>query len=138
MTKDVDITIIGKQESIEDNEVTIKTTGSYHFTNGKHYIQYDEISEEDGKAIRNTLKISPNEVSYRKKDKFNTWMYFEKNEISQMNYPTPYGNLALYISTRIIDVTETQEKIEAVLEYTLSNNNASVSENTLHIIISAK
>jgi len=138
MTKDILITITGKQQGVEDNPVTIELPGSYHMTNGKHYIQYDEENIEIGKSIRNILKISDSHVTYSKRDSMQTRMEFEINETTQMNYYTNYGNLSFDVNTSKIKIQEYCDTLDVKLEYTLSNNGAPVSENMLHILVKAK
>lgn len=136
MTKDILIAITGRQSGAEEDPVTIALPGTYHFTNGKHFIQYDEIDEK-GVVIRNTIKMSNSEVTYSKKDAYNTRMYFELKEMTQMNYQTPYGNLVFDVFTNRIITLESEERIEVRLEYALSNNGSPVSDNLLQIILKA-
>ena len=42
------------------------TTGAYYLKNGKHYILYDELSE-DNEVTKNVLKIGPNSVELTRK-----------------------------------------------------------------------
>lgn len=136
MTKDILITITGRQSGVEEEPVTIALPGTYHFANGKHFIQYDE-TDESGMIIRNTIKMSNSEVTYSKKDAYNTRMYFELKEKTQMNYQTPYGNLVFDVFTNRIITLESADRIEVRLEYTLSNQGSSVSDNILQIILKA-
>ncbi len=138
MTKNVRITITGEQRELEENSVTIEAPGSYHFANGKHFIQYEEVREELGKKIGNTIKVSASEVTYTKKDDYNTRMYFELNQVTQMDYHTTYGVLALDIKTKTIDISESDDIIEVKLEYSLFESGLPVSENMLHIIVKAE
>jgi len=138
MTKDILITITGKQQGVDENPVTIELPGSYHMANGKHYIQYDEENVEIGKSIRNMLKISDSHVTYSKRDAMQTRMEFEINETTQMNYYTNYGNLSFDINTSKIDIQEHSDTLVVKLEYTLTNNGAPVSENILHILVKAR
>lgn len=137
MTKDVFIKINGAQQGMEENAVTIELPGTYHFANGKHFIQYDEPMDQTGKYIRNSIKISKSEVTYSKKDAHHTRMYFEINQTTQMNYHTPYGMLALDVCTSQIDLLEEEERLEVKLIYNLSNNGVPVSDNGLSIIVRA-
>lgn len=129
--EDILIKIIGKQQGSED-AVTLELPGSYHIINGKHFLQYDEATENG--TIRNNIKISATEVTYTKKDAFQTRMYFALNKTTQINYYTPYGVLPLEAYTSKLNIMEATNQIELMLEYTLYDNGAVVSENILQII----
>lgn len=135
MTKDINITIIGKQKGMEEDAVTITASGSYHLMNGKHFIQYDEVNAENGSMIKSSLKISNAELAFTKKDVHPTQMFFVQNMPTQMDYQTPYGCLILDVNTKVIELQESSDQIDVRLEYTLSNNDSPISENILHIII---
>ena len=47
MTKEVLINISGLQMDVDpENPIEMVTTGAYYLKNGKHYILYDELSED--------------------------------------------------------------------------------------------
>jgi len=68
VTRDVLIRVSGVQmmDGDEDN-VEIITTGDYFLRDGKRYIIYNEMMEETGENIRNTLKITEDKVEILKK-----------------------------------------------------------------------
>lgn len=48
MTKDILINISGLQMDVDPNDpIEMMTTGAYYLRNGKHYILYDELSEDN-------------------------------------------------------------------------------------------
>ena len=78
MTKDVLINISGLQMDVEpDNPIEMVTTGAYYLRNGKHYILYDELSE-DNEVTKNVLKIGPNSVELTRKGAQGSHMVFEE------------------------------------------------------------
>ena len=57
MTKDILINISGLQMDVDPNDpIEMMTTGAYYLRNGKHYILYDELSE-DNEIVKNVIKI---------------------------------------------------------------------------------
>ena len=55
MTKEVLINISGLQMDVDpENPIEMVTTGAYYLKNGKHYILYDELSE-DNEVTKNVL-----------------------------------------------------------------------------------
>jgi uncharacterized beta-barrel protein YwiB (DUF1934 family) len=135
MTKDVLISIVGLQLGADDEPVIMTAHGSYHFTNGKHYIQYDEKLADKVSATKNTIKISQNQVTLARKGKQSSKMDFDLNSVTQTLYQTPYGDIELEIKTKLIQLTEEADKVEVKLEYMLSTNDVYLSENSLSIII---
>ena len=55
MTKDILINISGLQMDVDPNDpIEMMTTGAYYLRNGKHYILYDELSE-DNEIVKNVI-----------------------------------------------------------------------------------
>ena len=56
MTEDILISVKGLHalndaEDEQEQEIEVFSAGKYYFKNGKHYILYEEQSEEDGSII---------------------------------------------------------------------------------------
>ena len=67
MTKDILINISGLQMDVDPNDpIEMMTTGAYYLRNGKHYILYDELSE-DNEIVKNVIKIGPKSVELTRK-----------------------------------------------------------------------
>lgn len=137
MTREVLVTIEGQQKGVEEEPIVTIATGTYHFTNGRHYIQYDERLEENGIITKNMIKIAPSQVVLSKKFKHSSQMTFDLNEITQSAYHTPYGDLSLDIETTSILVDEQPERIEVSMNYILLNNERPISDNSITITISS-
>jgi uncharacterized beta-barrel protein YwiB (DUF1934 family) len=135
MTKDVLITIEGLQHGSEEAPVTTTAYGTYHLTNGWHYITYDDISTEGEAATKNTIKIKLDQIILTKKGTQLTQMNFELKETTQANYQTPYGSLTLEIKTTKILIMASEENIEVKLDYSLSTEDSPLSDNSLTIQI---
>lgn len=138
MTKEVLITIEGQQLGHDEEPIIVTSPGTYHFRNGRHYIQYQEILTDSGAISNNTIKISPSHILLSKKRTNHiSQMEFALNEITQTRYQTAYGDLSFDIRTDSIAVSEELEKIEVTMNYSLSTNDAHVSDNRISIIIKA-
>lgn len=124
MTKEVLIAIAGLQfESNEnDEQIEVITAGDYYQKNGKHYVLYDEVMEGFGGSTKNMIKISDNTLDITKKGITNVHMIFEKNKKNVTYYDTPFGSLLVGIAAKNVDVKETNENIDVVVNYALEVN----------------
>lgn len=67
MNKEVIINISGLQlDAGTEEPIELMTTGDYYLKNGKHYVIYDELTD-DSQVVKNRLKISPKIVEVTKK-----------------------------------------------------------------------
>lgn len=132
MTKEVLVSINGLQYEVsEDEAVEVISVGEYYYRNGKHYIIYEDmlLDEKDGSSlVKNTIKISDNQVDIIKKGAGNVHMLFEKNKKNVAFYSTPLGELHLGIYTTKIEVTESEEELILDLEYALDINSSYISD----------
>jgi uncharacterized beta-barrel protein YwiB (DUF1934 family) len=135
MTKEVLITIKGQQDGSGEEPVVVTACGIYHFTNGKHYIQYEEKSGESEEVFKNMMKISSNEITLSKKGTQSSQMVFQLNESDQAIYQTPYGSFSFVTDTKSIVLKETNKRIEVRMEYSLSADGSKVSDNEITIFI---
>lgn len=141
MTKDVLVSIRGLQIMDDEDDaqpVELIAPGQYYCRNGKHYVLYDEVSEDDGSITKNRIKIHGNYVDITKKGVSNTHMIFEKNKKNVTCYETPYGNLMLGINANHIDLNETEETIDVKVGYILDVNYEPVADCHIEISIQAK
>lgn len=129
MTKDVIITISGLQFEAEGNEpVEVISRGEYYFRNGKHFLVYEELSEEEQEISKCVLKISEHVVELTKKGSSNVHMLFEENMSNTTYYNTPYGQLVIGIATQAIEWRAGEEELELEIRYSLDMNYQYVSE----------
>ena len=123
MTKDVLITISGMQMIDGDNsDIEMITTGAYYMKNGKHYITYDEVLEGYEGKIRNLIKIQPDSMDIIKSGLTNVHMTFEKNKKRLTCYATLLGDMMVGLSTRSIHVSEKEDSLNVLVEYSLDIN----------------
>ena len=142
MIKDVLISIKGLQfETGNDEPVEMIASGEYYFRNKKHYVLFEEISEEkegQGQICKNTLKFSDEQVELTKKGSSNVHMIFQEGEKSLTYYGTPFGQLMISIFTNKLRVTHKEDVIEIKLEYDLEINQSYVSDCEITILVISK
>lgn len=128
MTKEVLINISGLQMDVDpENPIEMVTTGAYYLKNGKHYILYDELSE-DNEVTKNVLKIGPNSVELTRKGPQGSHMIFEEGKENLSYYDTPFGSLLMGVNTSNIDWMEEEERMRLQVDYDLSVNADHVSK----------
>ena len=128
MTKEVLINISGLQMDVDpENPIEMVTTGAYYLKNGKHYILYDELSE-DNEITKNVLKIGPNSVELTRKGPQGSPMIFEEGKENLSYYDTPFGSLLMGVNTSNIDWMEEEEQMRLQVDYDLSVNSDHVSK----------
>ena len=129
MTKDVIITVSGIQFDVNDGEaVEVVSRGEYFFRNGKHFLVYDEIMEEEQQLTKCILKISENTVELTKQGSSNVHLQFEKNRNNVTYYNTPYGELMLGVTTHALEIREQEQSLVLKLNYSLDMNCQHLSE----------
>lgn len=140
MKKEVLIAIAGLQfEFGEDEALEVISPGEYYFRNGKHYVLYEELTEDEGGIkggiTKNILKFSENMVELRKSGFHNVVMTFEKGKKTMTCYQTPVGNLMIGIDTNSVQVSQLPEGIVVDIHYALDINYSHVSECVIKIKI---
>ena len=137
MTKEVLLTISGLQfDGDGEDAIEIVSTGTYSFRNGKHYVQYDELLEqEEGSTatVKCMVKISPTTIEVIKKGPAAVHMIFEKDKTHMTYYTTPFGDLMLGITTKSIVLEETKSTLKLQLLYGLDMNYQYVADCKLSI-----
>lgn len=136
MTKEVVVTIDGLQSNDGEDAVTITVTGAYHNRIGKHFIQYEELKDQEG-CTKNTIKISSDQIDIIKKGQTSTHMVFRLQEKTQTSYQTPYGNISLEVRTTKMQVEEERDVIKVTLLYSLSSNGSHLSNNQIFMKITS-
>ena len=103
MTRDVLVSITGARFSEHDKEdVEMIISGDYFWKNGKHYVLYEEVMEDSGEVVKNTVKITPDSMDILKKGSINTHMVFQKGKKNVSCYLTPLENWLLELKPRIL------------------------------------
>lgn len=137
MTKEVSVIIEGLQLGSEEEPVITVASGIYHFHNDRHYIQYDEKSEDGEGITKNTIKIALTKIELSKKGANSTQMIFDLEEETLAVYHTPFGSMSFDVKTTEITLSEAPDKIQVKLLYSLSANAAHLSSNQIKILITS-
>lgn len=138
MNKEVIINISGLQLEVGTEEpIELMTTGDYYLKNGKHYIMYDELTD-DSQVVKNRLKISPKIVEVTKRGASSSHMVFERGKENLTYYDTPFGSLLLGINTSKIDLEEKEDSMALHIDYGLSINSDHVSDCSIDVSIASK
>ena len=138
MNKEVIINISGLQlDAGTEEPIELMTTGDYYLKNGKHYVIYDELTD-DSQVVKNRLKISPKVVEVTKKGASSSHMVFERGKENLTYYDTPFGSLLLGINTSNIDFEEKEDSMALHIDYGLSINSDHVSDCSIDVSIASK
>ena len=123
MTKEVLVSIKGTQcMDGEDDSIEIITAGTCYNKNGKWYVLYDEAVEGIEAATHNTVKIAKDKIEVIKKGLVDSRMVYEYGKKHNCNYVTPMGLIILGITTTALTVTEQEDRLEVLIEYSLEMN----------------
>lgn len=129
MTQNVLISITGVQMTDDGpQEVEMITTGDYFGKDGRHYVLYEEMTDDGSDPVRNTIRIQPDSMSILKKGEASTRMVFEKNKKNLSCYVTPFGQMMIGIHTGNVQVREEEDLLKVDVDYSLDINYEHVSD----------
>lgn len=137
MTKEVIISIKGLQYQTEDKPIEVITPGLYYNKNDKHYIRYEEVSEQDD-ITKCTIKAYDGYVEVMKKGAANSDMIFQLKKTNITYYNTPFGNLLIGINANKMNIDETEDEINIAINYSLEINYEHVSDCDITINVKSK
>ena len=89
-------------------------------------------------TIRNMIKLDPERLEVTKKGITNVHMMFEKDKKNLSYYDTPYGNLLVGIMATSIDVKDSEEDLDIVVNYVLDINYEHMADCTINMNITSK
>lgn len=139
MTKDVILSIQGVQfENNQDENVEVITLGEYCFKEGKHQIDYEEVSEELTDVVKCTIIFDETLVEIIKTGTTNVHMVFEERKKNVTYYNTPYGDLLVGLCANKIRVHEEEDYIDVKINYSLEINNQHISNCEISMNIKSK
>lgn len=128
MNKNVLVSVSGIQLTIDgENPVEIISRGQYYKKNGKSYIKYKEL-DENNEETDCMLKLESSRLEIIKKGKAKTCMLFELDRNCMTPYETPFGTLMMGITTTDMVVLEDDDAIVCKVKYMLDINYSFVSE----------
>lgn len=106
--------------------VEVISCGERYEKNGKVYVVYEEVAQDE--LVRNTIKISDDEIDIIKRGSRGTHLVFREGQNSVTYYSTPFGELEIGIVTSSLSVIRTGGKMEIRILYDLNINNSHISE----------
>lgn len=141
MNKDVLLSIRGLHFTDPDDDaepVEVIAPAEYYLRNGKHYILYSEITEEQAKPTKVKVKIEPNLVEITRKGLFDTKMLFEKGKKHLTCYTTPFGSLMLSIITNQIEISQDEAQLSLKIDYLLESDYEPVADCKIELRVTEK
>ncbi len=126
MKKNILITIKGMQgNTINAEDIEMKTTGTIYEKNGKFYIQYTDTALDSETETKTTVKVQPGKVSVSRFGGANTHMIFEEGVTHFTPYETPFGIFEIMTHTEQIEYSLDKEELWLDLKYILEVNKVS-------------
>lgn len=144
MTEDVRLCISGLrlqyfEEDAEEEDISVIVSGKYENVGGVHTITYAEVMEDANDIINNTIYITPHSMEIRKEGATVSRMHFtrEKNVVDT-TYSTPFGDVFMRLSTHAFQMKEEKDRITVDVDYSLSIENAMMSNSKIKLDICSK
>ena len=138
MDKDVIVRVKGSFTGPAEEEVELIAPGQYYTRNGAQYILYDEMDEALGEPVKNTIKITPNKVSLRKRGPVVADMSFESGMEQMATYTTPFGSLVLGVMARGMKIDQSEHELNIKLDYELEIEYEHTSDCVIDIAVRSK
>lgn len=141
MNKDVLLSIRGLHFTDSDDNSTpveVITPAEYYTRNGKHYILYQELNEDQSGNTKTKIKIADDYVEITKKGVSSTNMLFEKGKKNMTCYTTPFGSLMLAVNTSHITFSQEESQLSLQINYLLEANYEPVADCTLELHVTEK
>lgn len=142
MGDNVLVSVCGIQTTagVECDPVEVVSRGERFEKGGKIYVIYDEIEQEDtsqneGKIVKNQIKIADDTVAILKRGESATHMVFTEGETSVTYYNTPYGNLEISLCTKSLEKTITDSQIDISIAYDLMVDGSVISGHRVKISV---
>ena len=135
MTKDVLITVSGRQFDVGDEPVVLVTRGNYYQKNGKHYVLYEEQPDEHEGVIKNRIKFYDGNFEMVKNGAVSSALKFCIDEKSESIYRTAVGDVLMEVLTSAIDISTTEDKMCVTVKYKLHINGQFISNCEVEILI---
>lgn len=137
MTKDVLITVSGRQFDVTDEPVVLVTRGNYYQKNGKHYVLYEEQQEGIDGVIKNRIKFYGDHYEMVKSGAVVSALKFSANEKHESVYNTTAGAVMMSVDTNEVRILESDERIDVLVNYSLDINGQFISKCSVEITIDA-
>ena len=118
----------------DKSKIEFFVESSYVEKNDYIYITYKESEISGMEGTTTTLKINTNSLSILRFGNYNSKLEFRQNEETLTNYQTPYGNIPITITTRLLEVDLRQDgKSNIHLKYSLEAEGEEPLDNEVEI-----
>lgn len=138
MTKEVMLAISGLQSDLQEgrsDRIETVTAAEYYRKNGRHYVLYEEMAEEDAQPTKSLLKFDAHMLELTRHGVINTRMVFEENKKNLTSYNTPFGQMVIGIDTKQIRLQEQEDFLRMDVEYALDVNEEYLADSRIKITI---
>ena len=133
---EVKIKIRGEQGE-NDDSVEVVSIGQMFHENGFLCLTYDEVVDEEEtgvvQVVKNTIKISDEQVEVIKKGPSQSHMVFVPDQTTFTYYSTPLGELEVSIFTDEIEKISNDNGFTLSMHYQLEMNQTFISNNIVNI-----
>lgn len=134
MKKPVKVCIYGVQEiDGEEQKQEVTATGEYYEQNGKHFLLYEEVIEENKQKVRTIVKESDKCIEVVKNGYLSVKMRFSEGGSFNSLYETPMGSVNLRTVTNEIRKSYSEEGFLWELHYSVYMDDQYIGENMLGI-----
>lgn len=135
---EVKIKIRGEQGE-NDDSVEVVSIGQMFHENGFLCLTYDEVVDEEEtgvvQVVKNTIKISDEQVEVIKKGPSQSHMVFVPDQTTFTYYSTPLGELEVSIFTDEIQKISNDNGFTLSMHYQLEMNQTFVSNSNVNIAV---
>lgn len=130
------ITIKSRQEfDTEADSVEIISEGSYYCRNGKYYIMYkDDASMGNSTSM---VKVDGECVSIKRMGEYSSYFELKKGKKYSFVYHMPYGDMAMELDARKVEISLGENGGELILCYLLDAG-GNVQTNNINISVRKK
>lgn len=139
LKKGMNVNIYLKTKIVQDGEIEeflFELVGQVVRVGHNLYIRYQEPQEDGLTSIPVTIKIAPDEsVQLTRVTESRLRFKFQYQEITETQYPTPYGNMLFHVYTKDLHVSLTDYPVAGKLQvhYDLLMGNERIGEYELYL-----
>ena len=119
----------------ESVDVEMMAECDFFCEDGKYFADYDETEATGMEGTKTTLEMCDEYVSLTREGRIETTLLFIKGRQTTSYYETPYGTIAMGISTDSIETSLDDSGGRVSVTYGISLNNVFTGTNTFEINI---
>lgn len=136
MTKDVWIKITGYHSVGDEAQepVVTEARGTYNAQAGKHYLRFQEVTEEGG-VTRTLMKFREGSLEVTKKGAVQSTMTFEVGKTNTTHYNTVAGNLEIDVVASDVNVSEDPRRITCNAVYALESFGERLQDSRVEVVV---